>query len=505
MSELPPTPSDPEDRALTSRVARGAAWVLGAGLLARFFGALNTIVVARLLVPEDIGLVAIATILMQLLQGFSDIGVSQAVVKFRNADRDDLDTLFTISVLRGLIIGAILIIAAPFAVEFYDDPRIGGVFLGVAAFPVLTGFINPKFYEFERDLKFSKEFISTVLNKFAGVAVSVAIAFAFRTYWAIILGLLTGGFVQLVLSYWLRPYRPQFSFQSMEKVLGVSGWLAGVSFLAALNNKLDVPILARFVGAGGAGAYFIGFQLSELVSGQIAMPLTRALYPGLSSLQGDNERMTRAYLRGVSALGAIAMPCAFGLAFVAEDSVAVLLGERWTAAVPVIQYLAPVVALQSLFFATQSYAIARGLTRLVFYRELVFLLVRLPIFIWATVKHGLAGAIYATALLGVFHIVLNLVLYSRASGRAFWEPLLSAWRSLAAVGFMAAYFLLLRPHLSIVEAFPLLVRLSVDMAVGAGLYVAGHTGLWLVAGRPKGVEQEILNALSALQSRFQKS
>ena len=147
---------------LTGRVARGAAWILGAGISARLLGALNMIIVARLLAPADIGLVAVATITMQLLQGFSDIGVSQAVVKFRDADRDDLDTLFTLAVLRGLLIGLLLAGAAPFAAAFYNDPRMFWAFLGIAAFPVIMGFVNPKFFEFERDLKFSREFITTV-------------------------------------------------------------------------------------------------------------------------------------------------------------------------------------------------------------------------------------------------------------------------------------------------------------------------------------------------------
>ena len=367
MSEIASTMNDPAS--LTPRVARGAAWIMGAGLIARALGAINTIVVARLLVPDDIGIVATATITMQLMQGISDIGVSQAVVRFRDAGRRDLDTLFTLSVMRGALIGLLLFAAAPLAAAFYGDPRMFWAFAGVALFPLMTGFINPRYYEFERELEFSKEFIVTIANRLAGVAASLMIAIFFRTYWAIICGLLASGCVQLVLSYALRPYRPHFGFHSFSKVFGFSGWLAGVGFLAALNNKLDVPLLTRFAGAGGAGVYFLGLHLSELAPGQVAAPVTRALYPGLSQMQSDPARMRAAFLKGVEALGVFAMPAAFGLAFVAEDFTAVVLGENWRAVGPVIALLAPVVGLQSLFFATQAYATALGLTRLVFFRE----------------------------------------------------------------------------------------------------------------------------------------
>lgn len=495
MSQTPPLLSD--EPALTARVARGAAWIFGAGLFARLLGTINTIVVARLLVPEDIGLVAVATIAMQLLQGLSDIGVSQAVVKFQNADRDDLNTLFTLSVMRGLMIGLVLALAAPVMGGFYEDPRMVGVFLAVAAFPIIAGFINPKFYEFERDLKFSREFIATALNKLAGVFVSITIAFVFRTYWAIILGLLAGVVTQLFLSYAMRPFAPRLSFKSLRKVFGFSGWLTGVSFLAALNNKLDVPILARLTGGAGAGFYFMGFQLSEMATAQIGWPLTRAIYPGLSSMQGEVERMRAAFLRGVAALGAFAMPGAFGFAFVAHDLVALLLGDKWAATAGVIQLLAPVIGLQALFFAVQSYAMALGLIRLVFWRELVFLVIRMPVFIWSALTNGLTGAIWAAAGLGLFHIALNLALYARASGRPFWDPLVSARRSIGAVAAMAIYFLAVRPELPAIAEAPIAVRLFSDIFIGAGLYVLAHLALWRFEGQPDGVEAQALQLLKS--------
>ncbi len=505
MPDTPSSTSQTETAALAPKVARGAAWIMGAGLFARTLGALNTIVVARLLVPEDIGLVAVATVALQLLQGLSDIGVSQAVVKFRDADREDLNTLFTLSFMRGLIVALLLAGAAPLMAQLYGDPRMGGVFLGVAAFPLITGLINPRFYEFERDLSFSREFVVTVLNKLAGVIVSVTVALIFRTYWAIILGLVAGGGVQLVLSYAMRPFAPRFSFRSLNKVLGFSGWLAGVSFLAALNNKLDVPILARAVGAGGGGVYFMGFQLSELVTGQIALPLTRAIYPGLSSLQSDAERMRKAFLRGVAALGAVAMPAAFGFAFVAEDFTALVLGEKWAGVAPVIEILAPVIGAQSLFYASQSYAMALGLTRLVFIRELVFFLVRLPVFVWAALTHGLEGAVYAAAALGVFHIALNLALYARASGRGFWEPLVAARRSIGAVAAMAFWFLSARAQLGFMDDWPVLLRLGADILAGAGVYAAAQAALWLAEGRPQGVESDLMSGLRALKNRLARN
>ena len=111
-------------------------------------------------------------------------------------------------------------------------------FLGVAAFPLVMGFINPRFYEFERDLKFSREFITTVLNRVAGVTVSISVAVIFRTYWAIILGMLTGGAVQLALSYLLRPVcAAVFLFDHIKRYSAFQAGSRGVSFMGGAQQQ----------------------------------------------------------------------------------------------------------------------------------------------------------------------------------------------------------------------------------------------------------------------------
>ncbi len=425
---------------------------------------------------------------MQILTNLSDIGVSQAVIRFRDADRDDLDTLFTLSAIRGALIAAVLLIAAPFAATFYGDPRVLWVFTGVAAFPLITGFINPRFYEFERLLDYSKEFVAAVINKLAGVTVSIAIAVIFKSYWAIILGLATNGLVQLLLSYLMRPYAPRFSFASLGRVLGFSGWLTGVGLMSALNNKLDPLILARTVGVTGAGHYFMGLQLAELPTREIAFPATRAIYPGLSELQEDPARANQAFLTGVEAMAAIAMPAAIGFALVARDLVPLLLGEKWIDAVPVVEIITPVMGVQMPLLATQYYAMAVGSTRLVFFRELIFFFIRTPVFIWAATHFGLLGAAWAVAVSGVAHILLNLALYSRTSGDRWFRPVWRARRSIFSVIAMAL-------ALTAVDAGGLLAGSAAILAVaaksafGALIYVVCHALFWRLENRPYGVER----------------
>ncbi len=494
-----------ELNSLTGRVARGTAWIVSGRLAMRVMGLVNTIIVARLLAPEDFGLVAVALTAMQLLQGFSDIGVAQTVVRFDDAGQDDLDTLFTLSLIRGLLIGALLAGAAPLAGSFYGDGRLTLVFLAIAAHPVILGFVNPRFFEFERKLDFSKEFVSSVVNKLLGVAASITIAVIFRSYWAIVAGILVGGFVQMALSYLMRPHLPRFTFASVRKVFGFSGWLTGISFIAALNNKLDTFILARVIGVSATGTFYLGSQLSELPTSELASPIARAIYPGLSELKHTPDRMRLAYLRGVEALGALAMPASLGFAFIAHDFVEVFLGEKWHDAVLVVQILTPVLGLHTLFIATQFYAMALGMARLVFFRELIYFIIKMPVFIWATVTYGFLGAVWAVSGLGILHIALNTGLYARATGRNPLEPFWSAHRSLFAAAVMAAYFLFMRPSIGGFDSIMALLRLAIDIGAGALVYGLAHLVIWRIEGMPDGVERVAFSFLKKMCSKLNKA
>ena len=492
---ISPSSSADDLATLQGKVAKGTGWIIATRLAVRLTGFINTLILARLLVPADFGLVAIGVAAMQLLQNLTDVGLAQAVIRFRDATRDDLNTLFTMSVIRGLVSALLLCAIAPLSVQFYDDPRVFWVFLTVALYPLLIGFLNPRFYEFERDLDFTKEFLVTGLNKLAAVAVSITIALTFRSYMAIILGLVAGGLVQLLLSYAVRPWRPSFSLASFRKVFAFTGWLTGVSFMAALNNKLDALLLGRFIGPAGTGTFYVGEQLAELPTREMGEPIARAIYPGFSSLQSTPDKMRETFLQGVTALAATALPAAIGFAFVAEDAIALLLGQKWENVVPVIEFITPVLGLQTLLLASQGLAMAQDRVKLVFWREFLFFLIRTPIFVWAALSYGLMGAIYAVAVTGLIHVSLNLWLYQTLNHRPFWEPLWAARRSLLAVTAMAAWFVWARPATP-VETLPLLARLGADILSGALVFLTVQYALWRFERQPEGIEKTLADRLA---------
>ena len=495
LSAIDDNPDLPGRESLGERVARGAAWIVAGRLLVRSLGLINTLILARLLTPDDFGVVAIGLTVMQLLQNLSDIGVSHAVVRFREAVRAHYDTLFTLSVIRGVLVSCVLLMLSLFAGDVYNDDRVGRVFLILAIAPILQSLINPRFYEFERDLDFTKEFIASAGHKIVGVIVSVMIALSFKSYTAILLGLLSGFAVQAILSYVLRPFAPRITLEKFRDLFSFTGWLTGVSVLSALNNKLDLLILGRFLGASQTGAFYLGASVAALPSEELAHPIARAIYPGLSELQKMPDRMREAFLRGVEVLGLIAMPATFGCAFVAVDLVVILLGSQWGFATPVVQYLTPAAGITVLFSAVQHYAFARGKPKAVFWRLLIFFCIRMPVFIWATVTYGIMGAIFAIAGSWLVLSGFYMNLYAKISGGSIFDVFYRTRRSFAGVAMMAVYFLAIRSHLAVIDALPLYLGFVSDVVIGAMLYVLTVYGTWQAEGRPEGAETRVASIL----------
>ncbi len=484
------------------RVAVSAAWIAGSSILMRMIGLINTLILARILTPDDFGLVAIGIIGTQLIQNISDVGVAQAVIKYQDAGKKEIDTLFTFSFIRGIIVFLIIVSIAPFTDDFYHDARTPAIFNAMAIIAFMQSMINPRFFEFQRDLDFSKDFIVNGLDKFIAVAASVLIAYIYQSYWAIIIGIGTGAFVKLILSYVMRPYRPRFKLTAFKALIGFSGWLTGVSFMAALNNKLDVLILGRFIPAAQNGSFYVGHQLAGLPSNELAHPIAKALYPGLSSFQNEPERMRNTVLQSAEVLGATALPASFGFAFLAPDLVALILGTQWPLAIPLIQLYAPVSGINTIYSGVYGYALAKGMTREVFIREAVYFLIRTPIFIFAAMNYGYMGAVYATAAITIITTILHGVLYAHISKDNFLAPLMRAKRGFLAIIPMAIYFMLLKPNIGFMENFPILVRLIIDSFIGASLFTATMFAQWNFSGKPQGVESLILQNLKSLKKRF---
>jgi O-antigen/teichoic acid export membrane protein len=182
-------------RDLGLRIAKGAAWMIALRLAIRGIGLVSMIFLARLLVPADFGLIAIATALAAALAAMSEFGFQIALIQNQAADRRHYDTAWTLGIIRGLLVAGVLAAAAEPLTAIFSDQRLKPILILLALAVFVTSFENIAVVDFRKSLQFHKEFVYRAIPKLASFVVAVPLALAFRKYWALVSGIISGQLV----------------------------------------------------------------------------------------------------------------------------------------------------------------------------------------------------------------------------------------------------------------------------------------------------------------------
>lgn len=477
----------------TRRLARGAGWLYGHRWIERLADFALVIVLARLLSPHDFGLVAIATSFVAVVEGLAAFDVHTALIRTRDEHRSLFDTAWTLSVLRGLLAGGAMAGVA----WLLDDERTRNVLLALALGPLVNGLVNPRFVTFERGLVYSRVAAATLGAKAASVAVTLAVAFAVQSYWALVAGVLAGALASTVLSYALVPYRPSFTLARARELFAFSGWLSLATITSTLAMETDRLIVGRLVGVADAGLYFMAQRIGVLPTRELISPLQRMVFPSFAEAVHDRERLRRGVVESINVFGSLSLPAGVGFALVASDFVPVVLGAQWTAVTPLVQVLVPYLGVRATLTMAWPCAMALGMVRPLFWVSVLYALVHLPVFIGGTALFGLPGAIWSIVLAGILYTYLNAWLLRRTLAITMREILGQLRRPALATLAMLAAVIAVRSLLPVAIAprAGSWTGLLLTALVGGAAHVAATWALWRMDGRPAGIEQRVVQVL----------
>jgi PST family polysaccharide transporter len=480
---------------IRGRLARGALWIGLTRVLVSVIGLGSTLLLARLLTPDDFGLVATATTIMAIVGSVTELSLGSALVQHKAPQEQHFHAAFTLNGARAVIIAGGLCLAAWPMAQVYGDPRLGPVIAVAALTGLPIGFHNPKLLVMTRELVFWHEFALTVSQKLVGFVVAAAVAIAFRSYWALIFGSAAAQLLNVALSYALKPYRPRLGWAGARELLSFSVWLSLGQGVNTLNWNLDKLVVGYAYGPTLLGTYTVGDNLAVLPTREASAPIAQTLFPGFARMAGDPARLRHAYLRAQGLLCAIAFPVGLGFAAVAHLVVPLALGPQWVGAVVVIQVVATVVALQTLAAPLQPLAMALGETRLLFGRDLMSLLIRVPAMAAGMVLAGFPGILYGHAGAAMIGTLVSMHLVRRLTSLSIRDQITNNARTLAASLVMVGAIVTLDAQLAPGALGPG-TMLALACAVGVASFVAAVGFLWLLAGRPDGPEREVANALT---------
>ncbi len=327
---------------LTRKVIKGGAWVLSIRIAGEVLALVKTIILARLLVPADFGLLGVALLTMSIFYTFSQTGIGQALVQKRGDISEYLNVAWTVNLLRNTIIALCLFFSAPFAAHFFNNPQVTPVLRALSLAPFLLGFNNPKMIFAQREFEFNKQFICEVAALIVEVLVAITLAFLWRNVWALVLALIAGNGTRLLFSYIVYTYKPAFHFdhQKTRELFGFGKWIFISSILIFLVTQGNDIFVGKVLGLTMLGFYQMAYKISNLPTTQIAHVISQVTFPAYSKLQNRTDQLRTAYLRVLRKTSLLVFPIAALILLFASDFTSLFLGAKWMPMVPALQVLA---------------------------------------------------------------------------------------------------------------------------------------------------------------------
>ncbi|MBW2032851.1 MAG: lipopolysaccharide biosynthesis protein [Deltaproteobacteria bacterium] len=383
-----------QPESLSKKVVRGGIWVFALRITNRGLGFIRTIILARLLAPEDFGLLGIAMLAISTLETFSQTGFQAALIQKKDNVESYLDTAWTVSAMRGIVLFLVLFLSAPIVAKFFNSPQATLVIKVIAVSTLLSGFRNIGILFFQRELEFNKQFIYELSATLVDLTVAITLAFMLRNVWALVWGGLAANFVRLFMSYILHPYRPHARFDKGEfkELFGFGKWVLGSSILIFLITQGDDIFVGKMLGVTALGFYQMAYLISNLPATEITHVISQVTFPAYSKLQEDLPKLREAYLDVLQLTAFISIPLAGGIFILAPDFTQTFLGDKWMPMVPAIQMLVLAGLVRSIAATTGPIFHGIGKPRIDTIWQVIRLIVLIALIYPFTMRWGILGA-----------------------------------------------------------------------------------------------------------------
>lgn len=370
------------------------------------------LVLARLLLPEDFGLVAMAVVFIGFCTQLLDLGLGPALVQRSDLSELHKSTAFWTATGIGAALTALFLVAAPLVGAFYSSPAVIPVVRALGLGFVLGAPQSIYRYLFEREFSFGVVGVRNLIGVALGGAIGITLALRGAGVWALVAENLVRTSTGSVLFAASSPWRPRlrFSRRALAELWSYSRSILGTRLVNFFNRNLDNLLIGRILGASALGFYSLAYQGVLLPLGQVARPIARVGFPAFASIQDNPERCASTFLSALRVSLLVSAPLPLLAIFLSPTAIPYLLGERWLPSVLPFQVLSAVALIQAGMSLSPPLFNALGRADLSFRWTLIALAAN-SVGIVAGLRWGISGVAvgYLTAVLATSPIQFMMV------------------------------------------------------------------------------------------------
>ncbi len=456
---------------LKHKVISGVKWSAVSQVGRQVTQLLTTVLLARLLLPSEFGLLAMAMVVIGFINIFKDLGTSAAVIQQKELSQLLLSSIFWINVGFGLIATMILFLLAPLGAAYYQEPRVTIVLQVLAPSFFISGLGILHQALLERTISFDSlaklELVSVIVGAIAGVSLALLKA----GVWSLVFQSLATSLLTTILLWQSSSWRPKWIFHWKE-VKAVSRFglnLTGFSIFNYFARNADYLLIGRYLGAQELGYYTLAYRILLFPIQNISAVIGRVMYPVLSTMQDNNESFISAYLKIIQYISLITFPMMMGLWVISQPFILAFFGEKWRPVILLIEIFAPVGLVQSIGTTVGAIYQAKARTDWMFRWGLGSGMFVVTAFIIG-LRWGIVGVAAAYAIVTFIILYPSFTIPFRLIGLKFFQMLIVLAPSLFNSSLMLLAILMLKMTL-----FTSLSNTSVlilSLIIGSAIYVA---------------------------------
>lgn len=431
---------------------------------------LQTIILARLLVRQEIGVMAIALSITMYVMVFVDMGVSNAIIHEKHLKQSDRSSLYWLNVLIGLGMTILFAVASPWISGFFREPLLQDMLFIIAPYFLIFSAGQQLKVVAEKEMRFSRLIAVEIFSVALGFATTIGLAWSGYGVRSVAIGFLCTAitFTALAWLFLSQGWRPDRNFElsGIGKFLKYGLHVIGNNMLSGINAGADVFLGGRILGLGSLGVYSLPRDLMINASAVINAVATRVGLPLMAQSQDNKDRLRQIYLKTMRMTASINMPVFMAIFVFAPEVVLILFGDRWTSSAPLLRWLSVWGMLRSMAQPVGSLIFAVGRADLAMRWNFGLMLVMLPS-IWVGLQFGMTGLAVTMVVISALAQIPNWwFLVQPLCGASWVEYFSQIFRPLAATAMAVAA---VYGALTLVSG--LYARLTMGLLTGGVIYI----------------------------------
>lgn len=323
-----------QEKSLKTKAVRGVAWSFLDNIASSGIAFLIGLILARLLTPDEYGIMAMITIFIAISNSIVDSGFSSALIRKTDAKPIDYNTVFYFNLVVSFVLYCILYVLSPSISLFFKEPLLIGITRVIGCVLIINALAIIPRTIFVRQVDFKTQTKISIISSVSSGLIGICMALNGMGVWSLVGQQLARQFLNTIFLWIYSKWKPiwEFSISSFKEMFGFGSKLLLSGLLDSIYNNVYYLVIGRFYSSAQLGQYTRSEQFNSIFSSNLTSVVQRVSYPVLSSIQNDKEHLQKAYRKIIKDTMLITFACMFGLAAVAKPLIVFLIGEKWLVA-----------------------------------------------------------------------------------------------------------------------------------------------------------------------------